>query len=46
MFAPSEYLSSPKQETEGIPQLSETPIALNLQSRDIKAAGFRLRMFY
>lgn len=46
VFAPSEYVSSPKQEAEGIAQLSEVPIALTMQSKDIKAAGYRLRMFY
>lgn len=46
VFAPSEYLSSPKQEAEGIAPLSEIPIALTMQSKDVKAAGYRLRMFY
>lgn len=46
VFAPSEYLNSPKLEAEGIAQLSEVPIALTMQSKDVKAAGYRLRMFY
>ncbi len=46
MFAPSEYLSSLKQEAEGIAPLSEVQVALTLQSKDAKAAGFDLRMFY
>lgn len=47
LFAPSEYLNSPKLEAEGIAKLSEVPpIALTMQSKDVKAAGYRLRMFY
>ena len=46
VFAPSEYLASPKLEADGIAQLSETPITLSLQSKDVKAAGYRLRPFY
>jgi len=46
VFAPSEYLASSRLEEDGIPQLSEVPIALTLQSKDVRAAGYRLRMFY
>lgn len=46
MFAPSEYLPSGKMETVGIKARSEIPFNLQLQSKGIKAAGYRLRMFY
>ncbi len=46
MFAPSEYLASGSRETAGIQARSEVPIKLHLQSKGIKAAGYRLRMFY
>lgn len=46
VFAPSEYLSSAKQAAEGIAPLSEVPVELTMQSKDVKAAGYRLRMFY
>jgi hypothetical protein len=46
VFAPSEYVRSPKQEATGIAQESEVPITLTLQSRDIRAAGYRIRTFY
>lgn len=46
VFAPSEYLASPKLEADGIAQQSETPITLILQSKDVEAAGYRLRPFY
>lgn len=46
VFAPSEYLSLSKQEAEGIAPMSEIPVALTMQSKDVKAAGYRLRMFY
>lgn len=46
LFAPSEYLGTPGLEDQGIAQQTEVPIALNLSSSDIKAAGYRLRMFY
>lgn len=46
MFAPSEYLPSGKMETAGIQARSEIPFNLQLQSKGLKAAGYRLRMFY
>ena len=46
VFAPSEYLGAPGLEGRGIEQQSEVPIALTLGSSDLKAAGYRLRMFY
>lgn len=46
MFAPSEYLPSGKMETAGIEARSEIPFNLQLQSKGLKAAGYRLRMFY
>jgi predicted Zn finger-like uncharacterized protein len=46
MFAPSEYLPSSSLEAKGIPARTETPFNLQLQSKSIKAAGYRLRMFY
>lgn len=46
MFAPSEYLPSSKMETAGIQARSEIPFNLQLQSKGLKAAGYRLRMFY
>ena len=46
MFAPSEYLPTNKMEAAGIQALSEIPFNLQLQSKGLKAAGYRLRMFY
>ncbi len=46
IFAPSEYLPSGKMETSGIQAKSEIPFNLNLQSKGLKAAGYRIRMFY
>ncbi len=46
MFAPSEYLASSMLEAAGIQARSEVPVKLQLQSKGIKAAGYRLRMFY
>lgn len=46
MFAPSEYLASGSLEASGIQARSEVPVKLQLQSKGIKAAGYRLRMFY
>ncbi len=46
MFAPSEYLPNSSMETAGIQGLTEVPVTLQLQSRGIRAAGYRLRMFY
>jgi len=46
MFAPSEYLPTGKMETAGIEGRSEIPFNLQLQSKGLKAAGYRLRMFY
>lgn len=46
VFAPSEYLPSPEMEAAGIPPLTEVPLTLKLQTRDIKAVGYRLKMFY
>lgn len=45
MFAPSEYLPS-NMETKGIQARSEVPFHLQLQSKGIKAAGYRIRTFY
>ncbi|MEW6133017.1 MAG: zinc-ribbon and DUF3426 domain-containing protein [Pseudomonadota bacterium] len=45
MFAPSEYLPS-NMESKGIQARSEVPLNLQLQSRGIKAAGYRIRTFY
>lgn len=45
MFAPSEYLPS-NLEAKGIQARSEVPFNLQLQSKGIRAAGYRLRMFY
>lgn len=46
MFAPSEYLPSARMENTGIQGRSEIPFILQLQSKGLKAAGYRLRMFY
>lgn len=46
MFAPSEYLPSGDMEAKGIQARAEIPFNLQLQGKDIKAAGYRLRMFY
>jgi predicted Zn finger-like uncharacterized protein len=46
MFAPSEYLPSGRMEADGIQARSEIPFNLQLQSKGLKAAGYRLRMFY
>jgi hypothetical protein len=46
MFAPSEYLPSARMENAGIQGRSEIPFILQLQSKGLKAAGYRLRMFY
>lgn len=46
MFAPSEYLPGNGMETAGIQGRSEVPVTLQLQSKGIRAAGYRLRMFY
>jgi hypothetical protein len=46
MFAPSEYLPSGKMEIDGIQGKTEVPFNLKLQSKGLKAAGYRLRMFY
>lgn len=46
VFAPSEYLSPASRVEEGVPPTSETPITLNLEIKDIKAAGYRVRTFY
>lgn len=46
VFAPSEYLPSPEMEAAGIQPLSEVPLTLKLQTKEIKAAGYRLQMFY
>lgn len=46
MFAPSEYLPSGKMESAGIQPRTEIPFHLQLQSKGLRAAGYRLRMFY
>ncbi|NWG39590.1 MAG: DUF3426 domain-containing protein [Hydrogenophilaceae bacterium] len=46
VFAPSEYLPSPELESAGMQPLTEVPLMLKLQTRDIKAVGYRLQMFY
>jgi hypothetical protein len=46
VFAPSEYLPSPELESAGMQPLSEVPLTLKLQTRDVKAVGYRLQMFY
>lgn len=46
MFAPSEYLPSGDLASAGIPARAEVPFQLQLQSKGLKAAGYRLRMFY
>lgn len=46
MFAPSEYLPAGGMEAAGIQARSEVPVDLQLQSKGIRAAGYRLRMFY
>lgn len=46
MFAPSEYLPNSNMEAAGIQGLSEVPVKLQLQGKGLKAAGYRLRMFY
>jgi predicted Zn finger-like uncharacterized protein len=46
MFAPSEYLPSSRMEAAGIQGRSEVPVKLQLQNKGLKAAGYRLRMFY
>ena len=45
MFAPSEYLPG-GMEAAGIQSRTEVPFNLQLQSKGLKAAGYRLRMFY
>lgn len=46
MFAPSEYLANSALEAAGIQGRTEMPIKLQLQSKGVRAAGYRLRMFY
>ena len=46
MFAPSEYLPNGNLEAAGIQTRSEVPVKLQLQSKGIRPAGYRLRMFY
>lgn len=46
MFAPSEYLPSSSMEAAGIQARTEVPFKLQLQNKGLKAAGYRLRMFY
>jgi hypothetical protein len=46
MFAPSEYLPGSGMEAAGIQARTEVPFNLQLQSKGLKAAGYRLRMFY
>lgn len=46
VFAPSEYLNRPGMLEAGIPALSETPLSLHLETRDVNASGFRVEVFY
>jgi predicted Zn finger-like uncharacterized protein len=46
LFAPSEYLTRPGMLEAGIPALSETPLSLHLETRDVNASGFRVEAFY
>ncbi|HYP67132.1 MAG TPA: zinc-ribbon and DUF3426 domain-containing protein [Thiobacillaceae bacterium] len=46
VFAPSEYLNSPDMLAAGIPAMSETPLNLHLETRDVNASGFRVEVFY
>jgi predicted Zn finger-like uncharacterized protein len=46
VFAPSEYLPSPEMESAGMQPLTEVPLTLKLQTRGVKAVGYRLQMFY
>jgi hypothetical protein len=46
VFAPSEYLPSPEMEAAGMQPVSEVPLTLKLQTKGVKAAGYRLQMFY
>ncbi len=46
MFAPSEYLANSALEAAGIQGRTEMPIKLQLQGKGVRAAGYRLRMFY
>lgn len=46
MFAPSEYLPVGNMEAAGIQPRTEIPFNLQLQNKGLKAAGYRLRMFY
>jgi predicted Zn finger-like uncharacterized protein len=46
VFAPSEYLNRPGMLDAGIPALSETPLSLHLETRDVNASGFRVEVFY
>jgi predicted Zn finger-like uncharacterized protein len=46
VFAPSEYLNRPGMLAAGIPALSETPLSLHLETRDVNASGFRVEVFY
>ena len=45
-FAPSEYLPDPKQLASGIPALSEYPLSLPLEVRNLAMAGYRLELVY
>ncbi|MGA9993052.1 MAG: zinc-ribbon and DUF3426 domain-containing protein [Thiobacillaceae bacterium] len=46
VFAPSEYLNRPDMLAAGIPALSETPLSLHLDTREVNATGFRVEVFY
>ncbi len=46
VFAPSEYLNRSGMLEAGIPALSETPLSLHLETRDVNASGFRVEVFY
>lgn len=45
-FAPSEYLSDQKLLASGIPALSEHPLTLPLEVRNMPMAGYRLEITY
>jgi predicted Zn finger-like uncharacterized protein len=46
VFAPSEYLNHPGMLEAGMPPLSETPLSLHLETKDLNASGFRVEVFY
>jgi predicted Zn finger-like uncharacterized protein len=46
VFAPSEYLNHPGMMEAGMPPLSETPLSLHLEAKDLNPSGFRVEVFY